>query len=370
MNTIRPRVLGSVLVFVVLLLALLWLVRSSKLTTTRSEAGGGNNGTGSTATNAFRANQQLQSTSLRSNSAGSLTAAAPQAELSNSIMQWSQQVHRPIEFYGTVLDESGLPVEGATVEFGWTYFHPEGYFKTNTLTDSNGLFSLRNVIGAGLSVQVSKQGYFTMKSRNEGSFNYSEHLGSNPYRPDSGNPVVFHLLRKGPGADLITSQRGMAPDIKIVAPRDGTPVRIDLFARSVAEAGQIEISQSKPEYVEWKQAKEWRFRMSIPDGGFVEHNDEFPFAAPENGYQSVVEFRFNKADTNWATRLQKQYYIAFGQPRRYGRLVVETEIQAAGARLQYAINPDGSRYLEPKEKQPQRRELPPGVVEIIPKQTE
>jgi hypothetical protein len=88
--------------------------------------------------------------------------------------------------------------------------------------------------------------------------------------------------------------------------------------------------------------------MAIPDGGFVEQNEAFPFQAPEAGYQPTIEFHFKSGETNWATTLQRQYYIAFGQPRRYGRLVVETAIEMEGARLTYAINPDGSRYLEPK----------------------
>jgi hypothetical protein len=65
--------------------------------------------------------------------------------------------------------------------------------------------------------------------------------------------------------------------------------------------------------------------------------------------------------------LNQQYYISFGQPRRYGWLKVETRIGSGGAVLEYAINPDGSRYLEPKPySPPPHPELPPGMREVAP----
>jgi hypothetical protein len=87
--------------------------------------------------------------------------------------------------------------------------------------------------------------------------------------------------------------------------------------------------------------------MSIPDGGFIEQDDEFPFEAPESGYKPSVEFEFRAGETNWTQNLHKRYYIAFGEPPKYGWIDVETGIYR-GVSLSYAINPSGSRYLEPK----------------------
>jgi hypothetical protein len=87
--------------------------------------------------------------------------------------------------------------------------------------------------------------------------------------------------------------------------------------------------------------------MQASDGGFVEENDEFPFEAPESGYQPTVQFDFQKGQPGWTWDLQKDYYIKFGNPPRYGYLHLETSI-GSGIRLTYAINPDGSRNLEPK----------------------
>jgi hypothetical protein len=61
----------------------------------------------------------------------------------------------------------------------------------------------------------------------------------------------------------------------------------------------------------------------------------------------VVEFKFQKGDANWTERLDKTFYIAFGNPRKYGRIHVETTM-TTGTILEYAVNPDGSRNLESK----------------------
>ena len=80
----------------------------------------------------------------------------------------------------------------------------------------------------------------------------------------------------------------------------------------------------------------------------MEDGDEFPFEAPEEGYRPKVEFDFQQGQLDWTINLKKDYYIKFGNPPQYGRLHLETAIDTDGTRLTYAINPTGSRNLEPK----------------------
>jgi len=179
------------------------------------------------------------------------------------------------------------------------------------------------------------------------TFLYADMTGRGTFTPDAANPVLFHMRKRGPGADLITSQYGVKDYLGVSAPLDGTSVQVDLLERKTGQ-GEMKISQTKPAYENWKQATEWAFHMEIPGGGFVECNDEFPFEAPETGYKPAVAFNFQAGETNWMTNLSKDYYIKFGNPARYGRLHLETSIMMSGARFTYAINPGGSRYLEPK----------------------
>lgn len=256
---------------------------------------------------------------------------------------WKQ----PINFYGKVVDENNEAVEGASVDFKWTDLSPNGTSQYQTTSDSTGLFSLVNQTGKRLSVTVSKLGYYGAADARMASFEYAN-PADGLFTPDPNSPVVLHLRKKGTGVDLITSQSGMSPDFPFNIPRDGTPVILDLMQRRIGGGGQIQISENKPGHDNWRQATSWWFRMEIPDGGFVEQNDEFPFEAPEGVYQPVVQFDFQQGQTNWATGVKQDFYIKFGNPPRYGRFQVQTDISYGGAIITYAINPDGSRTLEPK----------------------
>ena len=244
-----------------------------------------------------------------------------------------------------MVDENEAPVAGASVSFEWA--DKEGESQTSTtVSDGLGLFSLTGIQGKSLSVRVSREGYSLTRS-NQMTFLYADMTGRGTFTPDAANPVLFHMRKRGPGADLITSQYGVKDYLGVSAPLDGTSVQVDLLERKTGQ-GEMKISQTKPAYENWKQATEWAFHMEIPGGGFVECNDEFPFEAPETGYKPAVAFNFQAGETNWMTNLSKDYYIKFGNPARYGRLHLETSIMMSGARFTYAINPDGSRYLEPK----------------------
>lgn len=249
---------------------------------------------------------------------------------------------KPIEFYGKVIDQNDNPVATAQVHFVWTDTSASGSSEANQFTDSQGDFALNGKTGRLLQIWLSKDGYYVPKT-NQNNFDYATGFMVSP-----NNPVIFRLVKKGEGADLITSQHGMSSTLDFsVSTSDGSPVRVDFFNQKVGRAGQLEISQNKPAYGQWQTATGWSYRLAIPDGGFVETTDEFPFEAPQSGYQPVVEFKFQKGEPGWTERINKTFYIVFGSPRKYGRIHVETTM-TTGTILEYAINPTGSPNLEPK----------------------
>ena len=248
----------------------------------------------------------------------------------------------PIAFYGKVVDEDSNAVVGAQVSFHWMEIPAnDGSKSSNTESDSQGLFSLRGAVGPSLTVSVNKNGYYTSRSTPDG-FSYS--LENDTFHPDPQNPVVYCLRKKGQGTELISSENGFQLKVDVRVPKNNTPVRVDLLQKRAGVTGQLEISQNKPP---WRDATNWSFRMSIPDGGFVENEDEFQFEAPETNYEPIVEYHFSKNETNWVTQVTKSFYIEFGQPRRYGWLRIESDLAQETIFLTYAINPLGSRNLEP-----------------------
>jgi hypothetical protein len=229
------------------------------------------------------------------------------------------------------------------IHFSW-YDIPakDGERTADTQSDSEGLFSLKGKHGPSLTVGFSKEGYYSSQ-RGEITSNYA--LEPDIILPDPQNPVVLQLHKKGQGVELITSENGFRLKVDVRVPKNNTPIRVDLFQKQASATGQLEISQNKPP---WRDATNWSFRMSIPDGGFVENEDEFQFEAPETNYQPTVEYHFAKTETNWVTQVTKSFYIAFGQPRKYGWLRIDSNIDQETIFLTYVINPTGSRNLEPR----------------------
>lgn len=247
-----------------------------------------------------------------------------------------------INFYGLVLDQENQPVENAEVRFSKTY----GGENVVTKSDNSGRFGLSNVSGRYLTVDVSRSGYFgTTTSRQ--TFDYSPVAGD--FHPDISNPIVFKLRKGGAGVDLITSQNGASPNLVVKPPTDGTITSVDLMNRRVGDHGQLQIEKMTPPYDPKDYSnKEWSLTLSIPNGGFVAQDDEFPFEAPTSGYAPKIEFHFRPTDRNWTDSIEGQYYIAFGNPRVYGHIKLASGVYR-GVTLEYAINPTGSRNLEPKQ---------------------
>lgn len=290
----------------------------------------------------------------RSHSQTSNTVVVEGVPVSEDVIRYIQSVKADplydwkqlINFYGKAVDENNQSVAGASVDYTWSTISTNGTLTKHGVTDGAGLFEIHET-GKRISISVSKEGYYTTPSERLMSYEYAN-PGDGLFTPDPANPVVFHLRKQGRGVDLITSHYGASSTFPVNIPRDGSPVMLDVIQRKVGNSGQIQISENKPAHDAWQQATSWWFRMEIPDGGFVEQKDEFPFEAPESGYQNVVQFEFQQGQTNWTTGLKKDFYVKFGNPPRYGRFQVQTDISYGGAIITYAINPDGSRNLEPK----------------------
>jgi hypothetical protein len=370
----RKNVLITVITVFCFGLLLVWLFRpaKSKHDIERPADASGTNGdvqrmSNTTAIHEPRAKIEFphEANETRASNISQTNANALQA-LTNAQEEWNRKLNKPIEFYGKVVDENDQPVEGAAASFLYNRFSsPAGSFHTNSVSDTNGLFSISGLTGSTLSVDVEKNSYYPVKSANENHFDYLTHAASQPFAPDANNPIVFHLRKRKIGAELITSQNGMRPNLTISGLKDGSIKRVDFFNHQVGNEGQLELSAIKP--APGQPQSEWSFRLSIPDGGLLEENDEFPFEAPESGYTPKIDFHFRAGDTNWTTTLQKHFYVKFGQPPKYGWVSIDSAIDR-GTYLRYAINPDGSRNLEPAEPQPEQPQgFPPGSRIITPK---
>ena len=259
----------------------------------------------------------------------------------------------PINFYGVVRDQDETPIVGVKIEFTWNDLSKEGTSKEETVTDQVGEFRLIGKTGKGLGIRMSKDGYYIPRDKSSGnrfSFEYADFSTPNYYEPDEGNPVVFHLRKKGAGEALLIGR------IEINTPANGAPVRVDfLNGGRVSPEGQLEISAVTDTRQYPPRIFDWRATLSVPGGGLLEYNDEFPFSAPEAGYLPQVQFSYPATAPDWKRSVQKRYYIRFGTPAKYGRVQIDLDGGRQLVFVRYWINPSGSPSLEPAAQQTSAR---------------
>lgn len=249
----------------------------------------------------------------------------------------------PIEFYGLVVDQSNNPVADATITFDCNDLSEKGTSFYERKSDVNGMFSLTGIRGEGITVHVSRKGYYTSKNDRD-NFEYGQG-GRYQFAPNLGNPVVFHLRKKGVGADLV----GMKQNYRVA--RDGTPLGIDLATGKATTGGSGDFvvqcwtdDQGKTS----GQKYDWHCVVTVPGGGVVPTDEEFPFQAPENGYVPTNGIAMPADGTNWTSDVDLKFYYRLADGR-YGRM---TFSMIAGGQhfcmIDSVLNPSGSRNLEPQ----------------------
>jgi hypothetical protein len=250
----------------------------------------------------------------------------------------------PIEFYGKVVDESNNPVSGAQINFSCNDVSVEGTSYYHTISDVEGLFSLKDVNGKLLTAHVSKDGYYASKKDND-SFEYGDRY--NHFVPDQNNPIIFHLRRKEKGEPLI--QKSFPPGMgQIVQLRhDGTPIEIDLLNGQKASAGSGQLKLEFWRDISEKNARtfDWKLQLSVFSGGLIPTDEEFAFQAPDTNYLPSVLIDMPKTNQPWIGEVRRKYYIQLPD-RKYGRIDVYLLPYNGVFTIKSAVNPSGSRNLE------------------------
>ncbi len=257
------------------------------------------------------------------------------------IPNWEWRI--PITFYGKVVDETGVLIEGASIFFSWSDLSDKGASTANTVSDGEGLFSLTGKKGKGLLVDVKKSGYYQRHEDRLRGFEYADFSAADYYQSDRDHPVIFHLLKQGQIDPLLTGH------IRTKIPTDGTPVRFDLLQKGRrSDDGQFEISAVTNTEDYPPRTYDWSTTFFIRNGGLQEFTDiEFPFTAPTEGYQtSRVQIDMPKSAPHWIRGIDKTYFIQFGNPPKYGRIHLRVSGASEFIELDFWVNPSGSINLE------------------------
>jgi hypothetical protein len=254
----------------------------------------------------------------------------------------------PIEFYGKVVDEAENAISGAQVNFACNDLSSDGTSYYKAQSDAQGAFSINGIKGKLLTAHVSKEGYYSSKRDNDSFYYAGQDVN---FAPDPSNPVVFHLRKKGrPESSLTWAHGGPRPAISFAIARDGTPMGVSFATAKRVSPTEADLvvrcwtdDQGKPHGRKY----DWRCQLTIPGGGLQELTEEFPFSAPETGYQTLVEIDMPESlGKDWLDDVTRQYYVKL-RNGNFGRLTFG--MVAGGDHfclIEPYINPTGSRNLE------------------------
>lgn len=256
-----------------------------------------------------------------------------------------------IQFFGKVVDQYDSPVAGAKVKLSvreWRVgsldvMGSEGRsVKYERETTTNGIFDLQEAKGDVLTVEsIQKDGY-ELSAR---ILRFIDCRKSTNY--GSSNPKIYKMWKKGAHEPLISGEKlfGIIPDQRVYS--------LDLVEGKKVEGvgeGDLMVRIKRSPVVDPQEHYEWSCVIEGVQGGLLETEDEFPYLAPEEGYQSQYEMTFNPTSQDWTSLVKKQFYIWTRNGQVYGRIQIAINPvydDKSALEMAYAINPGRSRNLEP-----------------------
>lgn len=260
------------------------------------------------------------------NQPAGLPKPPPKNAYETIIERMESDYQMPIDFYGRVLDQYGLPVPDANVELSandkWT--GPPSKFDRKT--DVKGIFSITGIHGLTLSARVFKTGYREIprpygRVTSSGLFEYG--LSSQgPYRSSKQNPTIFTLYKIGVLEPLVK-----VGEKNFRMARDGTPVSIAVDAQGVHPV-VVRCWNQELQRPAGQRQYDWRLEISVPNGGLLARKDAFAFEAPLYGYMPTETIEMPVSLGNqWRSFAERSYFIRF-EDGTFARATLE--MHAAG----------------------------------------
>jgi len=237
----------------------------------------------------------------------------------------------PIEFYGKIVDQFGEPVAEATVRLTWTAV--DDSHETEILSGTDGLFQFTGAHGKGLNVSVRKQGYLPTRNAG-GGFEYASFSDDMFHVPEKGSPVVFRL-QKLIGAESVYVFRA-----ETMAKPNSPPVILNVEMGKFTDEGNLsfavefggERTDTGPAYT---------IRVTGLNGTeLLPTTEEFPFFAPEQGYQGSFVLQQPARRENYEATKSLKFYVKLAGGR-YAFVGMEIALSSQGTEVRLS---GGVRY--------------------------
>jgi hypothetical protein len=264
-----------------------------------------------------------------------------EAMLAATINKISPNDKSPVDTYGKVIDQNGLPVVGAKIR-GYLEFEEMGIKEEHvTETDGQGRFQFLGLHAKDLVAVPVKEGY-------EFDLRQPVYRPKN-YLPDRDNPLVFTMWKlRGP--EPMTHA-----DIESSISRDGTTRTFSLLTgkRDISGSLAVQLLREPLEIAakDLRKPFNWSLTLAITNGGLFGYtNQPYPYEAPSEGYQAVITIKYTTNTVGWQSWFKHDYYYKSQKGQIYGRMTVEVHAGAPTPEAYFKVdtyaNPGGSRNLE------------------------
>ncbi len=273
-------------------------------------------------------------------SANELTVEEKNAQIRAAL----EAQNKPVELWGKVVDQDGVPLSGVTVETEINRFvwppeqHPNGVSsKQEITTDADGRFHVSDNSATGIHVMLQKAGY-EQESRNG--------YGSNGQNGSQENPAVLKMWSTNTHEQLITGEK------KFQIVPDGRPYFINLTDDTISETGEGDLKvwiQYTNQPVRG-QFSDWSAEIDVINGGLQASDSYSMFSAPSDGYVPSFVWKNQIKGGQRGSIGERRFYLKLKNGQEYGRMIIELHApfndQIPGLiNLSYAINPSGSHIL-------------------------
>jgi hypothetical protein len=247
----------------------------------------------------------------------------------------------PLDFYGQTVDQDGNVLPGVHIHIvvrHWTASLNGTSLPLDRTSDANGNFDIHGVTGDGFDVEsMTKEGYeFEMT-----------HRGYGPVGGAPSTPIIFKFWRNDIKEPLVTGSKTfhLIPDGRLYS--------IDITNGIIMEGTQSKADLllwvKRPEQIVWGKRFDWSCEMQTVGGGMheAEQSDPLMYVAPQDGYSNSFHF---DAGNGWPDETGDKHFFLQLKDGEYGRVMIDIYAyynkQIPGLiRIQYAINPTGSRIL-------------------------
>jgi hypothetical protein len=266
------------------------------------------------------------------------------AELAPKIVESGNKL---FDFYGLVIDQNSNPVPNVKILVEaqqWYLASPtefdskSAYFETSTGAD--GKFEIHGK-GTTVNLQMVQRAGYTLSQKTARAFR----IDGKSLNKSIIIKIWKELETKEP---LVTGSHVFGID-------SGKTYTLNLVTGKKIEGaaeGDLRVSITRPSQINSKDRYSWSYSIEAVQGGLLEANpdDEFMYLAPESGYEPKLFHQFDPTDLDWKLEVNKQFFIRTRDGKVYGR--VQVTVYAAynvhsAIEVNYAINPNGSRNLQP-----------------------